>query len=362
MHGNDPATLGPDFYRRMIAQVTDIAIIVLDTQANVVTWNQGAERITGYGEPEMVGTPITRLFPPEDLQQGQPQRELRRALDERSAICEGWRLRKNGTRFWMCGALTPLYAENGQLLGFSLIVRDTTERKQAEEKLARSNAEWEQFAAVVSHDLRSPLLAISGCAQLLREQYADALGGDGAELLGMVQDGVNRMALLIKDLLAFARATPAQAGFENVQTEEILARCLADLREPIAQSGAVVTHDPLPTVRANAVQLGQVLTNLIGNALKYHRDEPPRVHVSAADHGNEWEFSVRDNGIGIAPAHFEKIFGIFHRLHDEHEYGGGSGIGLAICKKIVEHHGGRIRIESRPGQGATFLFTLPKPA
>jgi two-component system, chemotaxis family, sensor kinase Cph1 len=239
--------------------------------------------------------------------------------------------------------------------------QDELKHRRVEQELIRAQAELEQFAAVVSHDLRSPLLAISGCAQLVREQFADALGGDGAELLEMIQDGVNRMALLIKDLLALARCTPAQAVVAPIEAEQALVQSLAELREPIAQCGATVTHDRLPVIRGNAAQLTQVFSQLIGNALKYHRDEPPCVHVSAMDRGAEWEFAVRDNGIGILPAYFEKIFGIFHRLHDEREYGGGSGIGLPICKKIVEHHGGKMRIESQPGQGSTFFFTLPKP-
>jgi two-component system, chemotaxis family, sensor kinase Cph1 len=137
---------------------------------------------------------------------------------------------------------------------------------------------------------------------------------------------------------------------------------LAGLQPPITESGATVTHDPLPVVKANSAQLGQVFAHLVGNALKYHRDEPLKVHVSACEHGDKWEFSVRDNGIGIESAHFEKIFAVFQRLHEENKFGGGSGIGLAICKKIVEYHGGHIRVESQPGQGSTFFFTLPKPA
>lgn len=227
-------------------------------------------------------------------------------------------------------------------------------------ELARARAELEQLASAVSHDLRSPLLAISGCAQLLREQYAETLGADGAELLAMIQDGVNRMALLIKDLLALARATPPQAEVTLLDAGEILTQTLGGLSGAIGECGATVTHDPLPRVRANAVQLGTVFHQLISNALKFRRAEPPRVHVSVADRGADWEFAVRDHGIGIAPAYWEKIFGIFTRLHDEQEYGGGSGIGLPICKKIVAHHGGCMRVESQPDQGSTFFFTLPK--
>jgi chemotaxis family two-component system sensor kinase Cph1 len=241
-------------------------------------------------------------------------------------------------------------------------MRDATELKHTADALAHATAEMEQFASVVSHDLRSPLLAISGCGQLLREQYAELLGEDGHELLGMVQDGVSRMGLMIRDLLAFARATPARARCETVDAEQAFAEALAGVQGLLAEPGAAVTHDPLPQVRANTAQLGHVFGHLLANALKFHCHEPPKVHVSARDRGNEWEFSVRDNGIGIDRVQFEKIFGIFHRLHEEAKYGGGTGIGLAICKKIVEYHGGCIWVESQPGQGSTFFFTLPKPA
>jgi chemotaxis family two-component system sensor kinase Cph1 len=194
---------------------------------------------------------------------------------------------------------------------------------------------------------------------LLREQFAEQLAGEGAELISMIQDGVNRMGLIIKDLLAFARATPARDRVEEVDMNEVLSKALSDLNEPVAESGAVITHDPLPRVMGNANQLGQVLNNLIGNAIKYRSGEPPRIHVSAVERERDWEFSVRDNGIGIDPAHFERIFAIFQRLHEDGRYAG-SGVGLAICKKIVEHHQGRIWLDSQPGRGSTFFFTVPK--
>ncbi len=352
------------FYRLMVEQVEEFAVIMLDPEGRIASWNRGAELITGYTREEMLQQPVARIFPPAQAL-SRADAERRQALAEGRGVDEGWHMRKDGTRFWGSNVLTPIRSPDGQLLGFSKIMRDITERKRFEEQLARKardlaamNAELEQFAAVVSHDLRSPLLAIAGCAQLLREQFGDQLAGEGAELIAMMQDGVNRMGLIIKDLLAFARATPAQSRFEEIQVEQILAKALSDLREPVQESGATITHDPLPVIKANASQLTQVFSNLIGNAIKYRSNEPPRIHIGVTQREDEWEFFVQDNGIGIEPLHFERIFAIFQRLHEEGQYGG-SGVGLAICKKIVEHHGGRIWVESQPGQGSTFLFTIP---
>ena len=351
----------PDLYRRLVEDLDDCAIFLVDAEGKIVTWNRGAERITGYNQGEMVGEPITRLLPSAEAHPQASGSPMGQPRDESRRLEEGWRMRKNGARFWAQSVVTPIAADNGRLLGYSYILRDLTDRKRTDEELARSTGELEQFASVVSHDLRSPLLAISGCAQLLREQFVEALGSESDELLGMIQDGVNRMGLIIKDLLAFARATPARARTEAVNAEDVFTEALTGLHASILQASATVTHDPLPTVKGNAAQLGQVFSHLVGNALKYHQEEPPRIHVSARESGDAWEFSVRDNGIGIDPAYFEKIFAVFQRLHEESKYGGGSGIGLAICKKIVEHHGGHIRVESQPGQGSTFFFTLPKP-
>lgn len=356
----------PIYWRMMVEEVTDFAILMLDPEGHIVGWNRGAEQMIGYTSEEVMGKPAALLFPPEDVAAGRHEQELRQGLAQGRGIDEGWHIRKDGSRFWGSGVVTPVRDEQGRLICFCKIMRDITNRKHTEDalarharELARSNAELEQFAAVVSHDLRSPLLAISGCAQLLKEQFIDQLGDEGAELLEMMQDGVNRMGLIIRDLLAFARATSVRNQFEPVQLEEVLVRVVSTLREKIESSGATITHDRLPQVQANATQLGQVFSNLIENAIKYAGPQPPRIHISVTERPEEWELAVQDNGIGIDPAHFERIFAIFQRLHEDSQYSG-SGVGLAICKKIVEHHGGRIWVDSQPGHGSTFYFTLPK--
>jgi signal transduction histidine kinase len=229
---------------------------------------------------------------------------------------------------------------------------------QQAQELARSNAELEQFASVASHDLQEPLRVVISYLQLLAENYHGRLDADADEFIAYAVDGAQRMQQLIVDLLAYSRAGTRSTEFAPTACEQVLARVLVDLHMAIAESGAVVTHGPLPTVQADATQLGQVLQNLLGNALKFRSTQPPRIHVAAEKRGTEWTFMVRDNGIGLEPIYAERIFGLFQRLHSRTAYPG-TGMGLAICKKIIERHGGRIWVESEPGYGATFFFTLP---
>jgi signal transduction histidine kinase len=247
-----------------------------------------------------------------------------------------------------------------------LLSNDLIESKKSEMRLVktvaelkRSNDELQQFAYVSSHDLQEPLRMVASFTQLLAGRYKGRLDSDADEFIAFAVDGCNRMQALIQDLLAYSRAGANGKSRLEVSSEETLNESLAILRIMIEKSGAVVTHDPLPALTTDEAQLTQVFQNLVGNAVKYRSAEVPRVHVSAEKgDGNEWVFSVRDNGLGIEPQYFEKIFILFQRLHGRDEFEG-TGIGLAVCKKILERLGGRIWVESEPEKGSTFYFALP---
>ena len=233
----------------------------------------------------------------------------------------------------------------------------TDELVKANQELARSNQELEQFAYVASHDLQEPLRVAAGYVQLLAQEYQSKLSAEADEYIGYVVEGVKRMQQLIADLLRYSRVGSRGQPFADTDTEAVLARAVANLQTAVQENDALLTHDPLPTVRGDATQLMQLFQNLVGNGLKFRSDRRPQIHVSARRVGGQWEFSVRDNGIGIAPEYWEQIFIIFQRLHTRKKYPG-TGIGLALCKKIVERHGGRIWLDSRPGEGTTFYFTI----
>ena len=233
------------------------------------------------------------------------------------------------------------------------------ELKRAAAELARSNADLEQFANVASHDLQEPLRAVVGCAELLAQGSGGKLTADDGELLRHIVEGTRRMQTLIRDLLAYSRVGSRGGWFTPTDLNKALALALANLDTSIHERDAVITHDALPTLVVDPTQMSQLLQNLIGNALKFCKDKRPEIHIGAQARNGGWQFSVRDNGIGIEPQYLERIFIIFQRLHARTEYAG-TGIGLAICKRIAERHGGRIWVESQPGHGSTFYFTIPQ--
>jgi PAS domain S-box-containing protein len=348
--------------RRRAEQFFNLTLDLLCTvspDGRLVDLNPAWERTLGYNRDELRGYPLKELFHPDD--QAMTMAAFQRVTNEPAAGRFESRCRhKEGHYRWLAWAV--VISPQDQLLYAA--ARDITERYLAEEKLRqqteeleRSNRELEQFAYVASHDLQEPLRLVSSYVQLLARRYQGKLDQDADEFIGFVVEGANRMKSLITDLLAYSRVGSRGKEFAPVEMEEIFKRAVGTLQLAIEEAGATVTHDPLPAVLGDAVQIIQLLQNLIGNAIKFRGTEPPRVHVGAAQLREHWLFFVRDNGIGIDPQHTERVFVIFQRLHLQEEYPG-TGIGLAICRKIVERHGGRIWVDSEPGKGATFYFTL----
>jgi PAS domain S-box-containing protein len=353
-------------FRLMASGVKDYANVMLDPGGFIVSWNEGGERLKGYRAEEIIGQHFSRFYAAEDIRKGLPSMELKQAEETGRFEGEGWRVRKDGSRFLASIVITALRDEKGLLRGFGKITRDITERRRADERLAktmeelkRSNDELGQFAYVASHDLQEPLRMVASYTQLLAQRYKGRLDSDADEFIAFAVDGCNRMQGLIQDLLSYSRAGSNAEPLREISCEDALEKTLKNLHATIQDSGAMVTHDSLPNIMMDETQLVQLLQNLIGNAIKYRAAEPPQVHVSATRNGsNEWVFFVRDNGMGMEPQYFERIFILFQRLHGQKEFAG-TGIGLAMCKKIVDRLGGRIWVESQPTKGSTFYFALP---
>lgn len=353
---------------RSINSATNGILIVDACQSDMPTvyCNAAFKKITGYDPEDVLGRNCRFL---QGTDQQQPGLEtIRQAVRQGTeAKAELRNYRKDGSLFWNELYIAPVKDQQGRLTHFIGIQTDVTQRKQQEtelvdktRELAQSNAELQQFAYVASHDLQEPLRMVASYTQLLSQRYQGKLDQDADEFIGYAMDGATRMQRLIRDLLEYSRVGSENTSFERTDCEVVLQQVRDNLSASIREHQAEVTHDPLPTVQVNPTHLTQVFQNLIGNALKFQTDVPARIHVGTRALTDGWEFSVRDNGIGIQTDQFNRIFSIFQRLHGQGEYPG-TGIGLAICKRIVEKYGGTIRVESEPGKGSTFYFTLMTP-
>jgi len=323
--------------------------------------NRQLAYILGYDEDELIGGPALGFVLAEDKEAVREN-----AIRMLKAGCSlGYEFRivtKQARVKWVMETVAPVYYQRKRATLGSLI--DVTERKQVEERLKqitaemqRSNTELEQFAYVISHDLQEPLRMVSSYTQLLAKRYSNKLDSDADEFISYAVDGAKRMQILLQDLLEYSRVGTRGKPFALVNCEHVVQQAMANLKIAIEESGASVSYDVLPTVVGDEGQLVQVFQNLIGNAIKFRRDEPPQVRISARRRNSMVTFSIEDNGIGISSQHSQSIFEIFRRLHTREEYPG-TGMGLAICKKIAERHGGTISVVSQPGKGSTFHFSV----
>lgn len=351
-------------YRTILENIED-GYYQADLAGNLTFFNDSMCRISGIPREELMGMNNRQYTDQENARKVyQAFNKVYRTGNPRKE-CNWEIIRKDESKGYVEASITLQKDSSGKPIGFRGMVRDITERKRAEEalkekteELARSNRDLEQFASVASHDLQEPLRMVTSYLQLLARRYKGKLDSDANEFISFALDGSLRMWKLINDLLTYSRVGTREKELKLTDCKTVLDQSLNNLKVAVEENGAVVTHDPLPTVMVDNPQWVQLFQNLIGNAIKFRGNKPPCIHVSASRNGNGWIFSIRDNGIGIAPEYAESIFTIFKRLHGLQDYAG-TGIGLAICKKIVERHGGRIWMESEVGKGATFYFTLP---
>ncbi|HEX2570146.1 MAG TPA: PAS domain S-box protein [Polyangia bacterium] len=356
-------------FRLLVGSVKDYAIFNLDPEGHVETWNLGAERINGYRPEEIIGRHFSAFYPPEDAAAGKPAQELAAATAEGRYEEEGLRVRKDGTRYWAHVIVTALRDETGALRGFAKVTRDVSERKRLDEerqrfleRLERSNRELQDFALIASHDLQEPLRKVQMFGDRLKEEFAATLGPQGQDYLARMQNAAARGQTLIRGLLAYSRVTTKAQPAVPVNLEVVAREVVGDLEARLVSVGGRVDVGALPELEADPLQMRQLFQNLIGNALKFHRaDVPPviRVRAEALGAGPErWRLEFADNGIGFEEKYVDRIFKLFQRLHERGVYEG-AGMGLAICRKIVERHQGTITARSTPGAGSTFVVELP---
>ncbi len=371
----------------LVRNVADYAIYMLDPEGRIISWNKGAEQFKGYREAEILGQHFSRFYPPEAVAEGKPDRLLARALAEGHARDEGWRVRKDGTRFWADMVLTPVYDDQHTLLGYSKITRDLTERQRTQEleglvdqrtrELAEKNQALElaieelrqvdrykdEFLSVISHELRTPLNFITGFASILEDEVAGPLNELQVEYLEKILQGADRMLALVNNLLDVGRMQAGKFHLDPYETDYLpLVREVVSSLRPLAadkQLEVEVQVQVETLVTLDGARITQVLTNLLDNAIKF---TPEGGHIQLAAHvkGDRLVTEVTDSGPGITAADIPKLFSPFKQLDmGSTRKAGGSGLGLSICKAIVEAHGGTIGVRSQPGQGSTFWFSLP---
>jgi len=373
---NEELQKSEERYHRMIAEVQDYAIILLNEKGDIQNWNAGAQKIKEYRADEIVGKNFKIFYLPEDQESGLPQKLIAEAVRSGKATHEGWRVRKSGSRFWGSIVITALHNDQGEIIGFSKVTRDLTERKMAEDRMHKylfelqaQNRELERFAYVASHDLQEPLRKI--------RTFIDVIGSNlqDEELIsrffGKINASAERMSDLISAVLKYSRLEKDNKEITVIDLNRVLKDVMEDFEVNIQEKGASISSEELPSIQGNELQISQVFSNIIGNALKFSSNKPEIkisskvVHSDQIDdwptdlaRGNYFEIVFADNGIGFEQQYGEQIFILFQRLHGKQKYPG-TGIGLALCKRIMENHGGYISAWSEPGNGARFQIYFP---
>ncbi|MBL0740533.1 sensor histidine kinase [Chryseolinea lacunae] len=372
---NAELMLSEERYHQMVAEVQDYAIILLDPEGNIQNWNMGAQYIKGYSS-EIIGQNFKLFYTAEDQRNNLPGSLLEKAKSTGRAVHEGWRVRKDGTKFWGSIVITALHNKTGDLIGYTKVTRDLTERKQAEEKLLAyakeleiRNRDLEQFAYVTSHDLQEPLRKIRTFTDIIEKNP------DNTALVNRyfakINKAAERMTDLIKSVLNYSRLSQNSSPLAMVDLNDVVAQVKSDFELLIAEKQAVIVHDTLPSIPANRPQLEQLFSNLISNAIKFNENNPVITLRARTVNTHEalnpphdlpaqmlMEIAVADNGIGFEPQYAKLIFTMFQRLEDQATYAG-TGIGLALCKKIMENHHGYIAVASERGKGTTFYVYFP---
>lgn len=380
---NEALRKSEERYHQMVAEVQDYAILLLNEEGEIENWNLGAAQIKGYQAHEIIGKHFRIFYPPEDLKQHLPEKLLAEARETGRAMHEGWRIRKDGSRFWGSVAITALHDEDGVIIGFTKVTRDLTDRKKAEDALRESavlldqknktleilNSDLSSFVYVASHDMKEPLRKIQTYISMFNEPVSEK----GRGYLDRIQNGAARLQNLIDDLLSYSQVSNDVSDAERLSLNEIVDTVKHDLEIGIAQRKAIVSVEKLPEIFGVRFQIYQVFLNLLSNALKFSRpDTPPEVHIQSEEiilksrelskNGRKfYHIQVSDNGIGFDAENATRIFEVFQRLHPRQAYAG-TGIGLSIVKKVMENHQGRVEAESTLGKGSTFHLYFPVPA
>jgi PAS domain S-box-containing protein len=359
----DAKGLQPDDVRRLLLDaITDCALCLLDPSGNVETWNAGAERLQGYAAGEVLGRHVSLFFTPDAVSKRDPERGLELALETGRHAREGWRVRKDGSTFWAASVTTPVRDQAGKLIGFAELTQDVSERHAAHaalQNLAHAAAqELDAFSYSISHDLRAPLRALDGFSKIVLESAEHKLDEDERGYLNRIRAAAQRMSQLIDDLLELSRLARTPLSIRRTSLTAAAERILSRLRERDPSRNVEARVEPGLEVEADPQLLEKALEALLDNAWKFTRSRgPARIEVGSLRVAGRVEYFVRDNGVGFDPKYASKLFTPFQRLHSSREYEG-TGIGLAIARRIIARHGGSIRCETAPERGVTFQFEL----